>query len=336
MKVFLTYASEQKSIAETVAFSLRSRGFGVFLDKDDLPPGRSYDEQIEAAIRASDYLVYLISPQSVQPGRYTRTELEFARRKWRNPDGHILPVMVVPVDMTAIPEFLRAVTILEPKGNIAAEVSSHVKANDRVGANNLLLSFGGMGLVTGLLTSLVYPNILHPFAAGIFFGLGICGLFWRCRAPIVSLVMAFLIVQGAWCCAWQCAAELSDIIKYKERPHSQATGIAADSSTDISENAESSGDAHDSGDRIWDKLIRINWSYIIPGLVAGAIGAFGTWMAGAMCHTKLRAVDACLVTTSVGSILGTLLAFDYSVALLFLPWQSAVAASLATSMTRVR
>jgi hypothetical protein len=126
MRIFLTYASEQRSIAEQVAYSLRGRGFDVFLDKDDLPPGYSYDKQIETAIELSDCLVFLISPQSVRLRRYTRTELEFARQKWRNPDGHVLPVMVERTEMREVPEFLRAVTILEPQGNIAAEVASHV------------------------------------------------------------------------------------------------------------------------------------------------------------------------------------------------------------------
>jgi len=43
MKIFLSYASEDKAIAEQIAFSLRSRGHLVFLDRDDLPPGQSYD-----------------------------------------------------------------------------------------------------------------------------------------------------------------------------------------------------------------------------------------------------------------------------------------------------
>ena len=49
MKIFLSYASEQKDHAERIAFSLRQRVHVVFLDRDDLPPGSSYDDKIEKA-----------------------------------------------------------------------------------------------------------------------------------------------------------------------------------------------------------------------------------------------------------------------------------------------
>jgi hypothetical protein len=85
MHIFLTCASEQKPAAEAIAFALRN--------KDDLPPGRSYDEQIEKAVTTADYLIFLISPQSVQQGRYARTELdvrtaEMAQSGRTYPAGH--------------------------------------------------------------------------------------------------------------------------------------------------------------------------------------------------------------------------------------------------------
>ena len=36
MQIFLSYASEDKAVAEPIAFSLRARGHKVFLDRDDL------------------------------------------------------------------------------------------------------------------------------------------------------------------------------------------------------------------------------------------------------------------------------------------------------------
>ncbi len=123
MRIFLSYASEQKVSAETIAFSLRKRGHNVFLDKDDLPPGKSYDDQIQTAVFASDLMIFLISPESVTKGRYTLTELEYARHRWRTPHNVVVPVMLKPTDMATVPSFLKAVTIHEPSGNLAAEVS---------------------------------------------------------------------------------------------------------------------------------------------------------------------------------------------------------------------
>src|SRR5579871_710700 len=128
MKIFLSYPSPDKNTAESIAFSLRSRGYQVFLDRDDLPPGRSYDEQIERAIDKSSIFIFLISPDSFTEGRYALSELKFARQKWNVPDGHVLPVMVRKTPLQDIPSYLKAITILEPSGSIAAETSAAVEA----------------------------------------------------------------------------------------------------------------------------------------------------------------------------------------------------------------
>ncbi len=123
MRVFMSYASENKTAAEAIAFSLRSRGHHVFFDRDDLPDGASYDDRIEAAVENSDLFIFLITPEAVAQGRFTMTELKFARHKWRNPSGFVLPVMLTPTPMADVPSYLKAVTLLEPQGNAAAEVS---------------------------------------------------------------------------------------------------------------------------------------------------------------------------------------------------------------------
>jgi hypothetical protein len=113
-------------VAESIAFSLRSRKHAVFLDHDDLPPGESFDQRIGRAIGNSNAFIFLISPDSVAQGRYTLTELAFARRKWPTPSKRVLPVMARKKPIEQIPVYLRAVTILEPHGDITAETSDAV------------------------------------------------------------------------------------------------------------------------------------------------------------------------------------------------------------------
>ena len=96
------------------------------------PPAESFDQKIERAVKRSDVFAFLISPDSVAQGRYTLTELSFARRKWPNPSGRVLPVMIRKTSPEQIPPYLKAVTILEPRGNIAAETSAAVD-NMKVG-----------------------------------------------------------------------------------------------------------------------------------------------------------------------------------------------------------
>jgi hypothetical protein len=124
--VFISYASEHRPIAERIALSLRGRGYKVFLDKDDLPAGASYDDKIHQAILSSGAFIFLISPESIADGRYTLTELKFARERWPNPSRSVLPVVVAKTDLARVPDYLKAVTILEPHGNVAAEVSAAV------------------------------------------------------------------------------------------------------------------------------------------------------------------------------------------------------------------
>jgi len=126
MKIFLSYASEQRDLADAVNLALMAQGHDIFFDRDDLPPGGDYNGRIRSAIAASDGLIFLISPQSVAPGSYALTELKLAREKWRHPRGCVLPVLALPTPYTAIPVFLKAVTVLEPEGNLVAEVAAEV------------------------------------------------------------------------------------------------------------------------------------------------------------------------------------------------------------------
>jgi TIR domain len=126
MRIFLSYASERHGVAEGIALALRNAGHAVFLDRDDLPPGSSYDDRIRNAINASDLLVFLVSPESVSDGRYTLTELAFARKRWPSPQHRILPVEIAATPFDTVPNYLKAVTILQPQGNRGAEVAAAV------------------------------------------------------------------------------------------------------------------------------------------------------------------------------------------------------------------
>ena len=126
IKVFLSYSSADRPIAERIHIALVAAGYDVFFDRNSLPAGESYDLRILDAIEESDLLIFLLSTESIKEGAYTLTELGFARRKWPNPGGRILPVVIRDFDLDALPVYLRPVTLLEPKGNVAAEVVSAV------------------------------------------------------------------------------------------------------------------------------------------------------------------------------------------------------------------
>jgi nucleoid-associated protein YgaU len=128
MKIFLSYPSSHKEAAASINYELHAAGHDVFFDKEDLPPGQSYNEKIRSAIEASDLFLFLITPQSVTQGQYTLTELKIASRRWPRPAGHVLPVMLEPTPFDKIPAYPKAVTILIPEGNVAAEILMEVAA----------------------------------------------------------------------------------------------------------------------------------------------------------------------------------------------------------------
>lgn len=351
MKIFLTYASEQKSIAQSIAFSLRGRGYDVFLDKDDLPPGRSYDEQIETAVARSDYAIFLISPESVTPGRYTLTELEHARRKWRQPDGFVLPVMVAPTDMASVPEFLRAVTILEPKGNVAAEVASQIKENNQTANANLMKWLAAASIASGLLTTWVplehltkVTGLPAPPLPGLYFGLALCvALVRQLRVPLATAAVALLIVQITWQLAVQTAVSLGGEVQFKEHvvastdAGSDSTATSGDS-TDTADAAESNSatDSSSSAETETQPESQFRQAMVFPGLFGGLVGGLGTWLAAAIACVKLRAPESAVLTTVVGGLIGIVMSFNALGIVFYVIWQCAVASTLGYGISRAR
>jgi PAS domain-containing protein len=141
VNVFLSYASEQRTIAEEIALALRAQDHDVFFDRSSLPDGEAYDARIRDAIHECDLFVFLVSPESVTSGRYTLTELKFAGERWPSPAGKVLPVVLRPTDKDAIPAYLRAVVMLTPAGDAAAEVSAVVVRLSKPGWRRFLRGY---------------------------------------------------------------------------------------------------------------------------------------------------------------------------------------------------
>jgi hypothetical protein len=127
MKVFLSYASKDRALAERVCRVLEAEGHNVFFDRDDLGGGDAFGERIRAAIRHARVLVYLISQASVTPPSYALTELSVATALEPRSRPAILPVRIDATPIDAMPAALRAFTILEPQGDVPAEVASAVE-----------------------------------------------------------------------------------------------------------------------------------------------------------------------------------------------------------------
>jgi len=363
LQIFLSYASEDKNIAEPIAFSLRARGHNVFFDRDDLPPGGEYDMRIESAIERSALFVFLISPSSIAKGKFTLTELEFARRKWRNADGHILPVMAKPVPLDEVPNLLKSVTVLEPQGNMAAEVAAAVDPLSESAAGGQMAFYAGMGLLSGLLTwpmsqalgtvrglnfGLEIPGLADPLGVhGVPFNLFLSGLAF---AIVLAAAFAYYFrfkfrqlvivpfVLASWFIALQLAISVG-LTTVAHEKNQQCIQLQSGDETKMdpavaNECLQFWRDAYQQSEHFQQDLAA--W------LAAGAIGAFGTAIGVPFATRRIFSPLAFALTTVAGGVIAV--AF-YAIAswtaphqgdtiwyFLFAPWQAGVAAVIGRSI----
>lgn len=135
MKIFLSYPSVQRPLAERLALALEAEGHDVFFDRHALDAGEAFHRSLRDGIGQADAMVFLVTPESVASGSYTLTELDLARQRWRRPSGHVLPVMVTATPIAQLPAYLSAVTVLQPQGEPVAET---VAALARLGPDRRL------------------------------------------------------------------------------------------------------------------------------------------------------------------------------------------------------
>jgi TIR domain len=126
MKVFLSYSSAQRPLAEKIVELLDSEGHDVFFDRDSLQAGETFDQRIRKAIGGCQLFIFLVSAESVKHGSYTRTELALVEMLDDSVRPAILPVLVAPLDLALLPAFLSTRTVYQPSGYVPAEVAAQV------------------------------------------------------------------------------------------------------------------------------------------------------------------------------------------------------------------
>lgn len=146
LKIFLCHAHADRAVAEEIAQALKNDGHTVFFDKDSLPPASDYNEQIRKAIQQANRFLFLISSASLGEGKFTLSELAFARERWPNAEGAVYPVLIdKSVDIASVPAYLRSVHILQVEGNAPVEVVAALDKSRRVSAS-CVLAAGALAL----------------------------------------------------------------------------------------------------------------------------------------------------------------------------------------------
>lgn len=130
MRIFLSYASQDRPVAEAIHRALLEQGHDVFFDREDLPPGEEFHVRIRRAIEGSDLFVFLVSEEALDRGSYTLNEVEIAARIPGPASERFLPVLLRPTRFEQMPEIVKSVTLLESPGNLVAAVADAVHRID--------------------------------------------------------------------------------------------------------------------------------------------------------------------------------------------------------------
>jgi hypothetical protein len=344
MRIFLSFPSELQAKADDIAQSLRNSNYDVFFSHDDLPPGDSFDGRVEQAIQSSDCMVFLISPESVTRGRYTLTELAFAKSKWPNPSNHVLPVMVAPTALDQVPIYLKAVTILEPQGSTAAETRAAVErmlqANDAT-LDLPVVPLVGLSLASAVCCCLavVYANnlLLYSFVLsgaervtvipGLIFGLAVaaCNFIFGARDRF-QLGLVVVVTTLAWVAAWDSSLVTLRVLgEYSKAAAIDSSSLPAD--TPPAEAAR-------------ETLSNMPITGYIIGCVGGAVGGAITILGVLLINVRFRRIDSvatCWIAATVaGGAYGLLTSLPSWLGwlILFATWQTVVIMVMAREFPR--
>jgi hypothetical protein len=107
--VFLSHSSKDKTQVRKLAEDLMQSGISVWFDEAEIKVGDSIPQKINEALLYSDYVLAILSKNSVN-SRWVQEELQTAfARNTEGAESIIIPVLLDQLDADQIPPFLRAI-----------------------------------------------------------------------------------------------------------------------------------------------------------------------------------------------------------------------------------
>ena len=92
MKVFISYAQQDEKLARKIGDSLKQAGLNVWDYRREILPGDLWSDKASEALRDSDAMVVLLTPESTR-SQQVRSEIDYAlsRDAFKN---RLIPVIV--------------------------------------------------------------------------------------------------------------------------------------------------------------------------------------------------------------------------------------------------
>jgi len=124
MNIFISFAKEQKEIADKLATTLNSQGHKVLYVIKNFPNASSDLDRVRKAIEKAQLFIFLVSPESIKKGSSTLSELSIARHRWRTPKDKVMAIMASSVELSTLPQFLQTLDVIKPAGELVSEVTN--------------------------------------------------------------------------------------------------------------------------------------------------------------------------------------------------------------------
>ena len=129
-KVFISYAREDAETAQKVARELTLRGIEVWLDSRELLPGENWEIRIAKAIRASDFLVSIISEHSSRKVGYVQSELRQAlnwQQQHPSEAVYLIPLLIGDTEIPHIIKDLQVARVTEDVSSPVAQIALSIR-----------------------------------------------------------------------------------------------------------------------------------------------------------------------------------------------------------------
>lgn len=163
-QIFISYAVQDKSIARTIANELEKKQISVWLDENEINFGNSITEKIETAISTSDYILVILSANSVN-SLYMKHEFDKIQKLAKR-DITILPILVADCNISYP---FNSYQYFDLRDNFASNISQLI---EQLSLTNLI-NFSKLDgksfetLIMDLLSQLDFKNVTwNPYNLG--------------------------------------------------------------------------------------------------------------------------------------------------------------------------
>ncbi len=121
VRVFVSYAHEDREFVERLVDDLREQGADLFYDRLSIQPGESIVRRVSAELDASDYILVVLSHASIDSG-WVNAELDAAFM--RECDARTTLILPVIFSDVAVPTLLRPRRAADFRGDYSAGLNS--------------------------------------------------------------------------------------------------------------------------------------------------------------------------------------------------------------------